>query len=32
MWTATRVRELIEQLYGGRYHEAHVWRILRSLG
>ena len=32
LWTATRVRELIEQLCAVRYHEAHVWRILRSLG
>ena len=32
LWTATRVRELIEQLCGVCYHEAHVWRILRSLG
>ena len=26
------VRELIEHQCGVRYHEAHVWRILRQLG
>src|SRR5208337_2065967 len=32
LWTAGRVRELIEGQTGVRYHEAHVWRILRKLG
>jgi transposase len=32
LWTAGRVRDLIESECGVRYHEAHVWRILRSLG
>ena len=32
LWTAVRVRELIEDQCGVRYHEAHVWRILRQLG
>ncbi len=32
LWTARRVRELIEYETGVRYHEAHVWRILRKLG
>lgn len=32
LWTAGRVRELIEYQTGVRYHEAHVWRILRQLG
>jgi len=32
VWTASRVRELIEDLCGVRYHQAHVWRILRQLG
>jgi transposase len=31
LWTAGRVRELIEQRTGVRYHEDHVWRILRKL-
>jgi transposase len=31
LWTAGRVRELIEYETGVRYHEAHVWRILRKL-
>src|ERR1700728_1455366 len=30
--TAPRVARLIEQLYGVRYHPAHVWRILGRLG
>jgi transposase len=32
LWTAGRVRKLIEHQCGVRYHEAHVWRILRQLG
>jgi transposase len=32
LWTASRVGALIEELCGVRYHEAHVWRILRRLG
>src|SRR5262249_169983 len=32
LWTARRVRELIKQQTGVRYHEDHVWRILRKLG
>src|ERR1700693_746323 len=32
LWTVARVRELIEDQCGVRYHEAHVWRILRQLG
>jgi transposase len=32
LWTAGRVRRLIEEQCGVRYHEAHVWRILRRLG
>lgn len=31
LWTASRVRELIEHRTGVRYHEDHVWRILRRL-
>ena len=31
LWTASRVRDLIEYRTGVRYHEAHVWRILRGL-
>jgi hypothetical protein len=30
-WTASRVRDLIEYRTGVRYHEDHVWRILRKL-
>jgi transposase len=32
LWTASRVRELIEYQCGVRHHEAHVWRILQQLG
>ena len=32
LWTTGRVRELIKHQCGVRYHEAHVWRILRRLG
>ena len=32
LWTTGRVGELIEGQCGVRYHEAHVWRILRQLG
>jgi transposase len=31
LWTASRVRDLIEHRTGVRYHEDHVWRILRKL-
>lgn len=31
LWTASRVRDLIEHRTGVRYHEAHAWRILRGL-
>ena len=31
LWTARRVRDLIEDQTGVRYHEDHVWRILRKL-
>lgn len=32
LWSASRVRDLIEYRTGVRYHEDHVWRILRKLG
>ncbi len=32
LWTADRVRALIAEQCGVRYHVAHVWRILRQLG
>lgn len=32
LWTTGRVGALIEELCQVRYHEAHVWRILRKLG
>jgi len=32
VWTTSRVRALIEEQCAVRYHEAHVWRILRKLG
>ena len=32
LWTTARVRNLIADRTGVRYHEDHVWRILRKLG
>lgn len=32
LWTLPRVRRLIKDLFGLRYSEPHVWRLLRSLG
>ena len=31
-WTCPRVAHLIEQEFGIRYHEGHVWKVLVSLG
>lgn len=32
LWTSSRVAELIRRRFGVRYHPAHVWRLLRSMG
>lgn len=32
LWTLPRVAELIKHRFGVRYHEGHVWRIMRKLG
>jgi len=32
LWTAKRVRRLIERDFKIRYHAGHVWKILRGLG
>jgi transposase len=32
LWTLPRIRDLIEGLTGVRYHEGHVWRVMRKLG
>ena len=32
LWTCPRVAHLIEQEFGVRYHEGHVWRLLVGLG
>jgi transposase len=32
LWTCPRVAHLIEQEFGVRYHEGHVWKILVRLG
>lgn len=32
LWTCPRVAHLIQQEFGVRYHEGHVWKILVSLG
>lgn len=32
LWTLARIGELIHKLFGVRYHEAHVWWLLRRMG
>ena len=32
LWTLKRVRLLVEQLYGVRFSELHVWRLLDAMG
>ena len=32
LWTCPRVAHLIEQQFGIRYHEGHVWKVLVRLG
>jgi transposase len=32
LWTCPRVAEVIVKKFGVRYHPAHVWKLLRSLG
>jgi transposase len=32
LWTCPRVAHLIEQAFGVRYHEGHVWKLLVKLG
>ena len=32
LWTCPRVAHLIEQEFGVRYHEGHVWKVLVGLG
>lgn len=32
LWTLKRVRALVECLYGVRFSEVHVWRLLRAMG
>jgi len=32
LWTLKRVRALIERLYGVRFSEVHVWRLLGAMG
>jgi transposase len=32
LWTCPRVAQVIARTFGVKYHPAHVWRILRSLG
>jgi transposase len=32
LWTLPRIRDLIERVTGVRYHEGHVWRVMRKLG
>jgi transposase len=32
LWTLPRIRDVIERVTGVRYHEGHVWRVMRRLG
>lgn len=32
LWTLSRVAEVIERETGVRYHEGHVWKILKAMG
>jgi transposase len=32
LWTLKRVRVLIERLYGVRFSQVHVWRLLGAMG
>jgi transposase len=32
LWTCPRVAHLIEQQFGVRYHQGHVWKVLIGLG
>ena len=32
LWTLKRVRAVIERLYGVRFSEVHVWRLLGVMG
>lgn len=32
LWTCPRVAALVERHFGVRYHPAHVWKLLQSLG
>jgi len=32
LWTLKRVRLLVEQLYGVRFSDVHVWRLLGAMG
>lgn len=32
LWTCARVAEVIERQFGIKYHQSHVWKILRGSG
>lgn len=32
IWTLPRIAEVIERVTGVRYHEGHVWKLLRGMG
>jgi transposase len=32
LWTLPRIAEVIERATGVRYHEGHVWKLLREMG
>jgi transposase len=32
LWTLPRIGKVIEELFGVRYHDGHVWKVMRRLG
>ena len=32
LWTLPRIAQVIEKLFGVRYHPGHVWRVMHRLG
>lgn len=32
LWTLSRVAEVIERVSGVRYHQGHIWKILKAMG
>jgi transposase len=32
LWTLPRIGDVVEKLFGIRYHDGHVWKLMRRLG